>query len=309
MNENVFRNYPIKNLIYPLFVREGKGVREPVPSMQGIMRFSPDTLVEEVKQLKRLGIEQVLIFGVPRKKDDACAGALGEDSVVSRSVQLIKKEAPGVIVMTDICLCAYTQHGHCGIIRKGARKLDNGKTVRTLALMALAHAQAGADYVAPSAMADGQVAAIRSTLDAHGFRGVSVMAYSAKFASLFYGPFRRAADCAPQFGDRSGYQLGIADREKALLKIREDIEAKADIVMVKPALGYLDIVVAAKKRYGYPLAAYNVSGEYAMVKAGSKLGYWDEKKMVLEILSSIHRAGADLIITYHAKDIAKWARK
>ncbi|MFH1479400.1 MAG: porphobilinogen synthase [Candidatus Omnitrophota bacterium] len=305
----------IKDLIYPVFVKEGKAVREKIPSMPGIYRLPPDTIVREIEELVRQGVGGVLLFGIPEKKDKFGSRAYKKDSVVARAIIKLKESFPKLIVMTDVCLCAYISHGHCGIIKpsyiscQSSAKIDNIATLKVLAQMALSHAEAGADYVAPSAMAKGQVSAIRKTLDAHGFKGTKIMGYSAKYASNFYGPFRDACDSSPAFGDRSSYQLSYSKSSSAIKEIAADIKEGADIVMVKPALSYLDIIKEASSRFRTPLAAYNVSGEYAMVKHSAKLGILDEKKIVFEIMASIKRAGADLIITYHAKDIARWLKK
>ncbi len=306
---NKWKSISVRKLIYPLFVREGRGVIEEISSMPGVYRFSPDTLISEVANLEKLGLEYLLIFGIPENKDWQGSSALKNSNVVSESVRLVKKCFPQIKVITDICLCAYTSHGHCGVIRDGAREIDSQATLGAISEMALLHAQVGADYVAPSAMANTQVQAIRRTLDSQGYQYTKIMGYSAKFASNFYGPFRDVADSAPRFGNRHGYQLNYSDSKAALSKVEQDIKEGADIVMVKPALGYLDIVKKVKSEFSYPLAVYNVSGEYAMVKAGAGVGSWDEKEMVFEIISSIKRAGADFIITYHAKDIAGWLRK
>lgn len=304
------------DLISPLFVKEGIGVREEISSMPGIYRFSPDTITREARALSKLGIRKILVFGISGAKDSKGSSAYAEDNVVARAVRKIKEAVPELIIMTDVCLCAYTTHGHCGIIEgqgvrvKGQGKfIDNKKTLEALAKIAVSHAQAGADYVAPSAMAKGQVAAIKRALDKGGFSRTKIMGYSAKYASNFYGPFRGAALSAPAFGDRSSYQLSFSNSSQAIKEIRDDIREGADIVMVKPALSYLDIIKEASVSFAHPLAAYNVSGEYAMVKHGARLGLWDEKKIVFEIITSIKRAGADLVITYHAKDIAKWLRE
>ena len=299
----------VKDLIYPLFIKDGKGTREEIVSMPGIYRFSPDAVVREAREATRQGIRAVILFGVPDKKDRDGTDAYKKDGAVASAVRNLKRDVPGLIIMTDVCLCAYTSHGHCGIVKPGQKSIAHKATLKALSRMALSHAQAGADYVAPSAMAKAQVSAIRKALDAYGFKNTKIMGYSAKFASSFYGPFRDAAGSSPKFGDRSGYQLDYKDTEKALSEIADDIKEGADIVMVKPALAYLDIIYRARERFKTKLAAYNVSGEYAFVKHGAKLGYWDERKMVFEIIASIKRAGADLIITYHAKDIAKWLKK
>lgn len=301
------------NFIYPYFIVSGSGMREEIDHFPNVFRFSIDKLLEDLGELDRLGINKILLFGVPDKKDETGSGAYSKGSIISSAICKIKRDFPDITVMTDLCLCAYTTHGHCGIlkqlktsVREPGKLIDNRKTVKLLADTALLHAEAGADYVAPSAMAKGQVAAIRDALDKAGYRKTRIMGYSAKFASNFYGPFRNAASSAPKFGDRRGYQLDLADAGIALKEIAEDIKEGADIVMVKPALAYLDIIKEAKRRFKKPLAAYNVSGEYAMVKYGARAGILDEKKIVAEILTSIKRAGADYIISYHAKDMARW---
>ncbi|MDP8229718.1 MAG: porphobilinogen synthase [Candidatus Gorgyraea atricola] len=298
----------LDNLIYPLFVKKGKYLREKIPSMPGVYRFSPDMLLDEALSLQRLGIKKILLFGIPDRKDWYGKSAYGKKNIVSESLKLLKRSFPEITVITDVCLCAYTSHGHCGVIKKQETRdkgqgciIDNNKTLKILAKIALSHAQAGADYVAPSAMAKDQVKAIRKTLDKKGFKKTKILGYSAKFASNFYGPFRDIVDSAPRFGKRT-YQLDFTKREDALKEIEADIKEGADIVMVKPALGYLDVVKEARDRFDHPLAVYNVSGEYAMVKNSTR----QEKDLVLEIISSIKRAGADFIITYHAKDIARW---
>lgn len=296
----------VKDLIYPLFVKEGTGLRDKISSMPGIYRFSTDTIVREVRGLARLGIKAVLLFGVPAKKNRDGSGAYEKDNVVALAVAELKRNFPRLIVMTDVCLCAYTKHGHCGVILPGRKTIAHKATLGALSKMALSHAEAGADYVAPSAMTKEQVSAIRKTLDRHGFPRIKIMGYSAKYASNFYGPFRDAAGSSPVFGDRSAYQLGFSDSAPAMREIAADIKEGADIVMIKPALAYLDVIKEARRRFRAILAAYNVSGEYAMVKYGAKQGFWDEKKIVFEIMASIKRAGADLIITYHAKDIVRW---
>jgi len=297
----------LTSLVYPVFVRAGKGLRETIPSMPGIYRFSPDSLAKEAGQLRKLGIEKILLFGIPESKDRYGSAAYKEGNVVSETVRLLKQRFPELVIMTDVCLCAYTSHGHCGILK--GRDIYNSPTLEALTKTALSHARAGADYVAPSAMAEGQVGAIRRALDREGYRKTKIIGYSAKFASQFYGPFREAANSAPEFGDRRRYQLNWNGREHALSEIEDDINEGADIVMVKPALAYLDIVREAKDKFKHTLAVYNVSGEYAMVKAGARSGYWNEKETVFEIITAIKRAGADIIITYHARDIAKWLKQ
>ncbi|MFH1752892.1 MAG: porphobilinogen synthase [Candidatus Omnitrophota bacterium] len=302
----------IGTLVYPFFVKRGRSIKEPIPSMPGIYRFSPDMILPEVGKSREYGIKKILLFGLPGSKDEYATEAYKDGNIVSETVALIKKHIPDMQIMTDVCLCAYTAHGHCGILKvspeSGVRspEIDREATLKILTKIALSHADAGADYVAPSAMQVGQVGAIRSALDRSGYKDTRIMGYSAKFASQFYGPFRDAADSAPKFGDRSGYQLDCSDREAAFKRIEDDIKDGADIVMVKPALAYLDIVREAKVFFRHPLAVYNVSGEYAMVKAGARSGYWDEREMVSEILTGMQRAGADLVITYHAYDMARW---
>ena len=299
------------NLIYPLFVKRGSFAREEIQSLPGVYRLSPDMLLDEALSLKRLGIMKILLFGIPEKKDWQGKTSYEEKNIVSESVKLLKKSFPDMTIITDVCLCAYTSHGHCGVIKKGTKEIDLRATLKTLSRIALSHAASGADYVAPSAMAKGQVRSIRKALDKNGFKKTRILGYSAKFNSNFYGPFRDIADSAPRFGKRT-YQLDFSRREDALEAINSDIKEGADIVMVKPGLGYLDVVREASRRFDHPLAVYNVSGEYAMVKAyckaqGSRLkALGIEKELVFEIISSIKRAGADYIITYHAKDIARW---
>lgn len=301
-------NIRLKDLIYPLFVKNGKGIREDILSMPGIYRFSPETLIREARELTDLGIRAVLLFGISEKKDAKGTSAYGDGNVVAEAVKTLKAEFPELTVITDICLCAYTSHGHCGVIDYG-KKINHKATLNALSRMALSHASAGVDWVAPSAMAKNQVSAIRKALDRNGYEGTKIMGYSAKFASNFYGPFRDAADSAPAFGDRRGYQLDFKNSSSAIREIGDDIKEGADTVMVKPALAYLDIIKEASAKFRSTLAAYNVSGEYAMVKCGANAGLWDEKKIVFEIITAIKRAGADLIITYHAKDIAKWIKE
>ncbi|RMF26861.1 MAG: porphobilinogen synthase [Chloroflexi bacterium] len=292
------------NFIYPLFVRPGHDVREEIPSMPGQYRLSLDRLPDEAEAVARLGIPAVLLFGLPGHKDDVGSEAYAEEGIVQEAVRLLKRTVPELTVITDVCLCAYTAHGHCGIVREGT--VDNDATLPLLGRVAVSHAAAGADVVAPSAMMDGQVEAIRQALDEAGFPEVAILAYAAKYASAFYGPFRDAADSAPHFGDRSGYQMDPPNVREALQEIRLDLEEGADIVMVKPALAYLDIIAHARRAFDVPIAAYNVSGEYAMVKAAAQRGWLDERRVALEMLTAIRRAGADLIITYFACDAARW---
>ena len=301
----------VDNLIAPLFVRPGAGVRNPIASMPGQCQFSPDTLAEEARALADLGVPAVILFGIPDHKDAEGSGAYDPDGIIPRAVAAVKEARPDLCVITDVCLCEYTDHGHCGVVRPnrdGVPDVDNDATVALLAREALAHARAGADMVAPSDMMDGRVGAIRDALDAHGFADLPVMAYSAKFASAFYGPFRDAAESPPQFGDRRSYQMDPANAREALREIALDIDEGADIVMVKPALPYLDVLRAAADTFDIPLAAYNVSGEYAMVKAAAANGWIEEKRAALEMLTGIRRAGAQMILTYWAKDAAGWLR-
>jgi len=296
-----------EDFVYPLFVVHGSGVRNAIPSMPGQAQLSVDQLPAEARELRELGIPAVLLFGIPASKDEQATGAYAPDGIVQQAVRALKQADPALLVITDVCLCEYTSHGHCGIVRDG--DVDNDATLPLLARTALSHAQAGADMVAPSAMMDGQVAAIRQALDENGFGQTPIMAYAAKYASAFYGPFREAAESAPQFGDRCGYQMDPANVREALREIEADVAEGADIVMVKPALAYLDVLARARQRFDLPLAAYNVSGEYAMIKAAAANGWLDEKRVVLEVLTAIKRAGADIVITYHAKDAARWLKE
>jgi len=291
----------------PLFVRHGKGLREEISSLPGVFRLSPDEAVAAAQELSSWKIPGVILFGIPEKKDELGTEAWGEEAVVQATVRRLKKEVPDLLVVTDVCLDQYTSHGHCGVIRDG--EVDNDATLPLLARVALSHARAGADVVAPSDMMDGRVGAIRRELDDEGYGQIAILAYSAKSASAFYGPFREAADSAPKFGDRRGYQMDGANRREAMREIALDLEEGADIVMVKPALAYLDVIREARQRFDAPIAAYNISGEYAMVKAAARNGWIDEKKIVLEILTSIVRAGADFMLTYHALDAAKWLKE
>jgi porphobilinogen synthase len=293
------------DFVYPMFVAHGLDRREPIEAMPGVDRLSIDHAVAEAKEAAELGIPAVLLFGIPAAKDEEGSGAWDEEGIVQLATRAIKEAAPQTIVITDLCLCEYTSHGHCGVLRSDGT-VDNDQTVELLSRTAVAQAQAGADVVAPSDMMDGRVGAIRHALDEEGFSDTPILAYSAKFASAFYGPFREAADSTPAFGDRRGYQMDPANGDEALREARLDIEEGADIVMVKPALPYLDVIRRVKDQTGMPVAAYNVSGEYAMVKAAAAAGYLDERATVLEALTSIRRAGADIVITYHAKDAATW---
>jgi porphobilinogen synthase len=294
----------VDNLILPLFVVPGKGVENPVGSMPGVAQMSVDRTVEECRQVRDLGIPAVILFGLPEKKDATGSHAYRDDGPVPRAVREIKKAlGSDLVVITDVCLCEYTDHGHCGVLAEG--EVDNDATLDLLAKEALTHARAGADIVAPSDMMDGRVNAIRETLDEEGLDQVAILSYAAKFASGFYGPFREAADSTPQFGDRRGYQMDPANAEEALREVELDINEGADMVMVKPALPYLDLVRRVKEQFGYPTAAYQVSGEYAMIKAAAQNGWLDESRVMMETLTAIRRAGADLILTYFAKDAAR----
>ncbi len=292
------------DFIAPFFVTHGRDVRRPVASMPGVSQLSVDVLVQEVRALAPLGVPAVLLFGVPASKDPLGSEAYARDGIVQRAVAALKDAVPDMVVITDVCLCEYTDHGHCGVVENG--RILNDPTLELLARMALSHVEAGADIVAPSDMMDGHTVAIRRALDAAGHTHTPIMGYSAKFASAFYGPFREAAESAPRFGDRRSYQMDPANGREALREVEADIAEGADIVMVKPALAYLDVIRAVRERVPHPLAAYNVSGEYAMVKAAAANGWLDERAITLEILTAIKRAGADLIITYHAADAARW---
>jgi len=299
------------DLVQPLFVRPGAGVRKPIASMPGQHQFSVDTLTEECRAVFDAGAPAVILFGIPEHKDALGSAAYAEDAIVCRAVEAVKKAVAGLCVITDVCLCEYTDHGHCGAVagnRDGQPDVDNDATLDLLAKEALAHARAGADMAAPSDMMDGRVGAIRETLDANGFTDMPIMAYSAKFASAFYGPFRDAAESPPQFGDRRSYQMDPANLSEALREIAEDIDEGADIVMVKPALPYLDVIRSAADTFDLPIAAYNVSGEYAMLEAAAANGWIERERAILETLLSIRRAGAKLILTYWAKEAAGWLR-
>lgn len=293
----------VSSLVAPLFVTTGKSVKKPIQSMPGIFQISVDNLLGEVRKLKDSGIHSVILFGIPEDKDERGSGAYAKDGIVQTAVSEIKENLDEVVVITDVCLCEYTSHGHCGVIQDS--EIDNDASIELLAATAVSHVEAGADMVAPSAMMDGQVAAIRSALDRHGYPTTPIMAYSAKYASCFYGPFREAAESCPQFGDRRGYQMDPANGREAMREIALDIAEGADIIMVKPALPYLDIIRRAKDEFNLPLAAYNVSGEFSMVKAAAGLGWIDEDRAILEVLTAIKRAGADLIITYFAQEVAR----
>ena len=294
------------NFIYPMFVTHGQGLRQPIEPMPGCFHFSIDQLVLDVAEAAALGIPAVLLFGLPAEKDPMGTEGYDPEGIIQEAVRAIKKEVPSMMVITDVCMCEYTDHGHCGIIDNG--KVDNDATLELLARTAVTQVQAGADMVAPSAMMDGQVKAIRDSLNDHGYEDVPVMGYAAKYASAFYGPFRVAAGSTPQFGDRRSYQMDPANVREAMREIESDIAEGADIVMVKPAMSYMDVIRRARERFDHPLAAYNVSGEYSMVKAAGARGWIDEKRITLEILTSIRRAGADFILSYHAKEVSQWLR-
>jgi len=325
-NENLRRliretQLSVDNLVMPYFVREGKNVKRAISSMPGNFQWSIDNLVKEIKETKELGIPGVILFGIPEKKDEKGSGAYAKNGIIQQAVKAVKDKVPEMVMITDLCLCEYTNHGHCGVIvnRKpltvnhGKRntvnfkqfEIDNGATLEILAKTAVSQAEAGADIIAPSGMMDGQVKTIRQALDENNFSNVPIMAYSAKYASAFYGPFREAAESPPKFGDRRSYQMDPSNWEEALREVQLDIEEGADIVMVKPALAYLDIIRLVKDKFHHPVAAYNVSGEFSMIKAASEKGWLEEEKIVFEVLTAIKRAGADIILTYFAKDVAK----
>ena len=298
----------VGDLVMPLFVREGSRLRKPIGSMPGQFQLSVDELVREAERAAKLGVPAVILFGIPEKKDEKASGAYAANGIVPKAVRALKKELPELIVICDVCLCEYMSHGHCGVVRKSGHvyRIDNDATLNLLAKSALAYAEAGADIVAPSDMMDGRVAAIRAALDETGFAETPIMSYAAKFASAYYGPFREAAESPPQFGDRRTYQMDSANAEEALREVALDIEEGADIVMVKPAFGYQDLIWRVKEKFRYPVACYNVSGEYAMVKAAAQNGWLDEKQVVLEMLTGFRRSGADIILTYWAQQAAKW---
>lgn len=294
----------VNDLIYPLFVVEGEGKREEVPSMPGVYQYSLDRLEQEIDQIRTLQIPAIILFGVPAAKDPEGSQAYAQEGIVQRAIRQVKKMAPDLVVMADTCLCQYTDHGHCGVVVEG--KVQNDASLALLVKTAVSQAEAGADVIAPSNMMDGFVQAIRQGLDQAGYEQVPIMSYAVKYASSFYGPFRDAAHSAPQFGDRRTYQMDPANRLEALREAQADIEQGADMLMVKPAMAYLDIIREIKDHFPYPLAAYNVSGEYAMIKAAAQNGWIDERAVVLELLTSVKRAGADMILTYFAKDVARW---
>jgi porphobilinogen synthase len=291
------------DFIYPLFIVEGGSVKKEIASMPGQFQMSADNVLRECEELQNLGINSVLLFGIPAAKDESGSGAYDQEGVIQKAVREIKRNFPEMLVVTDVCLCEYTSHGHCGVIENDY--VQNDETLRLLAKEALSHAESGADIIAPSDMMDGRVAAIRKVLDENGFHETPIMAYSAKFSSSFYGPFREAAESAPQFGDRKSYQMDFGNSDEAMREIALDIQEGADIVMVKPALSYLDLIRRAKDDFNIPVAAYNVSGEYSMIKAAAEKGWLDGEKVMFEVLTSIKRAGADVIITYFAKEAAR----
>ncbi len=299
----------VDDFIYPLFVCPGEKVKREVRSMPGVYQQSIDNIIRECEEVYKLGIPAVILFGIPERKDEFGSEAYDENGIIQRAVRALKKEIPELVVITDVCLCEYTSHGHCGIVREvapGKYEIVNDETVELLAKEALTHAEAGADMVAPSDMMDGRVSAIRKILDENGFQNVPIMSYAAKYASGFYGPFREAAESAPKFGDRKSHQMDPANSDEALREIALDLQEGADIVMVKPALAYLDVIYRAKQEFRVPIAAYQVSGEYSMIKAAALNGWIDEQRIMLETLTAIKRAGADLILTYFAKDAAKF---
>lgn len=297
----------VKDLIYPLFISHGAGIKNEISSMPGQYQLSLDVLEPEIEEIVALGIPAVILFGLPEIKDEIASGAYHEDGIVQQATRKIKELAPDLLVITDLCLCEYTNHGHCGIIRNG--EVLNDVTIEVLAKAAIAQAEAGADIVAPSDMMDGRVSAIRAGLDAEKFSHIPIMSYAAKYASGFYGPFREAAESTPAFGDRRSYQMDPANAMEALRETAMDVEEGADILIVKPALSYLDVIAAIRSEFDYPLAAYNVSGEYSLIKAAAANGWIDERQVALEALTSMKRAGADMILTYHAKDAARWLRE
>ncbi|MFH1009100.1 MAG: porphobilinogen synthase [Candidatus Latescibacterota bacterium] len=294
----------VNDFVYPMFVVEGKNIRNPIGSMPGNDQLSIDLLIQEVKEVHGLGVPGIILFGIPEKKDALGSDATCKDGIIQRAVRAVKDAVPEMYVITDVCFCEYTDHGHCGAIVDG--DVDNDATLEMLGKQVLTHAEAGADMVAPSGMMDGMVAAIRGALDGNGYEKIPVMSYAAKYASAFYGPFREAAESAPQFGDRRTYQMDPANAREALYEVELDVEEGADIIMVKPALPYLDIIYRVRQQVNLPVAAYNVSGEFSMVKAAAMLGWIDEQRVALEMLTSIKRAGADIILTYYAKDAARW---
>jgi porphobilinogen synthase len=308
-NENIRRLVretilTVDDLIYPLFIEEGRNIKKEIPSMPEIYRYSLDRIAEELDEVSKLNIPAVILFGIPQHKDEIGSESWNDEGIIQQAVRYIKKNYPNLYVITDVCFCEYTSHGHCGVLKDG--EVDNDLTLQNLQKQVVSHAKAGADMVAPSGMMDGMVKAIREALDNNGYKHIPIMSYSAKYSSAFYGPFREAADSTPAFGDRRSYQMDVANSREALREVQFDIEEGADIVMVKPALAYLDIISKIRENFNIPIAAYNVSGEYSMVKAAAKNNWVDGMKIALEILTSIKRAGADMILTYHAKEVAKY---
>jgi porphobilinogen synthase len=299
--------FSVEQLVLPLFARAGRKLRREIEAMPGVFQLSPDEVLREAARAHALGVPAVLLFGIPDKKDAKASGAYARNGIVQQTVRLLKKELPSLLVITDVCLCEYMEHGHCGIVHGG--KILNDPSLKLLAQTAASHADAGADIVAPSDMMDGRVAAIRAALDKNGFIDTPIMSYAAKFASAFYGPFREAAESAPKFGDRRSYQMDAANANEALREVALDIREGADIVMVKPALAYLDLIHRVKAEFGYPTAAYAVSGEHAMIKAAAAKGWIDERAVTLESLLAMRRAGADILITYAAADAARWLKE
>lgn len=295
------------DFIYPLFAVEGTNIKREISSLPGNYHLSVDRLQEVVEEMREVGVKSVILFGIPEHKDECGSGAYDENGIIQKAIRKIKEIDKNIYVITDVCMCEYTSHGHCGIIH--GEDVDNDETLEYIAKIALSHAKAGADMIAPSDMMDGRIDAIRTILDENGYKNIPIMAYSAKYCSAFYGPFREAADSAPQFGDRKTYQMDPANSREAMLEIEDDIDEGADIIMVKPAMPYLDVIRMARDRFDVPIAAYNVSGEYAMVKAAAKAGLIDEKRVALEMLTSIKRAGAKMIITYYAIEAARWLRE
>jgi len=293
----------VQNLVYPLFVVPGEGIRKEISSMPGVFNLSVDELVKECREVKELGLPAVILFGIPEAKDEAGSGAYAEDGIVQRAARALKKEVPELLVITDVCLCEYTSHGHCGKVEKG--EIVNDPSLELLAKTALSQARAGADMVAPSDMMDGRVAAIRQALDVNGFSHIPILSYAAKYASVFYGPFRDAAQSTPQFGDRRSHQMDPANADEALREVALDIEEGADIIMIKPALPYLDVIRRVRERFNVPVAAYQVSGEYSMIQAAARLGWLDRERAMMETVTAIQRAGAQIILTYFAKDLAR----
>jgi len=316
-NENIRRlvretHLSVDDLVMPLFVRPGKGVKQPIPSMPGNYQMSVDMLTEEVKELEALGLPGIILFGIPEEKDELGSDAYSDEGIIQKAIRAIKNETKDILVITDVCMCEYTSHGHCGFLKSdektGNFEIDNDKTLELLVKESVSHVKAGADIVAPSDMMDGRVGEIREALDNEGFNQIPIMAYSAKYSSGFYGPFREAAESVPGMGDRSSYQMDTHNSLEALREVALDIEEGADIVMVKPALAYLDIIRNIREHFEFPIAAYNVSGEFSIIKAAAEKGWIDEKRVALEILTGIKRAGADIILTYWAKDAAMWLK-